>query len=260
LKAYCLIREGPHYRHDAFVAGLKAAGYEVVCKRPPVIMGGDVLVIWNRYGENHQLAERFERAGEAVLVAENGYLGRDPEGIQYYAIARGGHNGSGTWPEGGVERWTRLGVELAPWRAGGDYVLVAPNRSFGSPKMIMPVGWGERTARELERAGHKVRLRPHPGTRKPERPLEEDLAGARAVVIWASSVGVHALVAGVPVVCEAPYWICRGAAYRAWTPQEADDELRLDRFGAMRRLAWAQWTLSEIASGEPFQRLLAATN
>jgi len=257
LKAYCLIRQGPHYRHEAFVAGLKACGYEVVCGFPGGTIGrDDVLVIWNRYGANHQLAERFERAGAAVLVAENGYLGRDRDGIQYYALARGGHNGSGTWPDGGVERWARLGVDLKPWRDGGDYILVAPNRNFGSPTMVMPVGWGERTAKALEAAGHKVRLRLHPGTKKPERSLEEDLAGARAVVIWASSVGVHALVAGVPVVCESQYWICRSAAYRAWNKDEADDEMRLDRFGAMRRMAWAQWTIEELAAGEPFRRLV----
>jgi hypothetical protein len=27
-----------------------------------------------------------------------------------------------------------------------------------------------------------------------------------------------------------------------------------------RRLAWAQWTIDEIASGEPFERLLTCTS
>jgi hypothetical protein len=125
-----------------------------------------VLVIWNRYGEFEQLADRFEADGGTVLVAENGYLGAAVDGKtgipkqqvakgiepqHYYAIARHGHNGSGTWPEGGPERLAALGLELAPWRTDGRHILVCPNRYFGMKGFIQPQDWDEKTAQRLRK-------------------------------------------------------------------------------------------------------------
>jgi len=62
------------------------------------------------------------------------------------------------------------------------------------------------------------------------------------------------------VVYCAPHWICEGAAYVSYAALEAGDPaLNADswRLAAMQRMAWAQWSLAEIASGEPFRRLLA---
>lgn len=262
MNAYCLIRPQPHYRHDAFVAGLKAAGYVVNTGACGPGKPGDVLVIWNRYGSNEVLADRFEAEGGTVLVAENGYLGRDAEGRQHYAIARHGHNGSGQWPEGGPERWTRLGVELQPWRANGEHILLCPNRPFGMRGFEMPVHWVRDTVEALRRHTKRpIRVRPHPGNwqqqapQAPQVPLADDLANAWAAVIWASSAGVHALVAGIPVWCTAPWWICKAAAHDDLGQIEHEPAMRPDRFKAFARLAWAQWTVDEIAAGLPFRAL-----
>src|SRR5687767_11497644 len=102
------------------MTGLAAAGYDVRAGGPQGIERGDVVVMWNRYAENHELANRVEREGGVVLVAENGYVG--PGGVSphameprsVYALAIGGHNGSGSWTWGGPERWDVLGVALKP--------------------------------------------------------------------------------------------------------------------------------------------------
>jgi hypothetical protein len=203
-KAYCLIRQQPHYRHESFVAGLKAAGYDVACSRPDFPARRDqVLLIWNRYGEIEQLADRFEADGGTVLVAENGYLGAAVDGKtgipkqqvakgiepqHYYAIARHGHNGSGQT----VARWRpralceALGLELAPWRTDGRHILVCPNRYFGMKGFIQPQDWDEKTAQRLRKlTGRPVRIRPHPGNGKPLIPLEHDLQDCWAVAVWA---------------------------------------------------------------------------
>ena len=259
MKAWNLTRGDAHYRHDMFSAGLRAAGYDVQKGTPGSVGRGDALLIWNRYGDWHDRATRFEAAGGTVYVAENGYLG--PGGIsphamnprQIYALAAGGHNGQGRIPEGGPERFAALGVDLAPWRADGGHVLVCPNRSFGIPGMMMPPGWPADVCKRLQRLTRReVRLRPHPGNEQPKKPLADDLAGAWAVVIWSSSAGVHALVAGIPVICEAPRWICREAS---WYIDEIDNPPQPDRLGALQRMAWAQWSIEEIASGEPFRLL-----
>lgn len=259
MKAYCLIRPQPHYRSEAFVAGLKAAGYRVSSALPIAPRPGDILVIWNRYFSTHDLALEFERRGGMVIVAENGYLGMDRRDRQVYSMALHAHNGRGVWPHGGSERFAALGVTLKPWRETGEHVLVAPNRSFGMPGGIMPEGWANQVAEQLRKITKRpVRIRPHPGNGEPMRPLADDLRDAWAVVIWSSSVGVTALTEGIPVFCCAPWWICRSAAQTSITdidgpiPEAAD---RLRRY-AMERLAWAQWNLSEISDGTAFNHLL----
>lgn len=195
-----------------------------------------------------------------MLVAENGYLGAGgtspkfdvhpdgPKAHHYYALSWSWHNGRGQWPTGGPERFAALGVELKPWRQGGDYILVCPNRSFGVGEQVMHPDWADRVAFKLRKIGHRVLVRGHPGNNRPKRSLAEDLAGASEVWIWSSSAGVHALVEGIPVNCLAPYWICKGAGFGF------SDGARLP---VMERMAWAQWTLAEIESGEPFRHLLS---
>jgi hypothetical protein len=258
-RAYLAIREQPHYRHDAFVAGLQAAGYHVNKHLPSGPPGpGDVLVMWNRYSCNETTADQWEAKGGAVLVAENGYCGRDAKGHQLYAIAVHGHNGSGTWPIGGPERWQQLGIELRPWREAGAHILVCPNRHFGMKGLAMPTDWTPATLKALRQVTKRpIRVRPHPQDSKPERTLAEDLTGAWACVIWASSAGVQALYSGIPVIALSPWWICKAAAGDSLA--RIENPHMSERAPVFERLAWAQWTVDEISRGEPFRRLLSDT-
>ena len=90
--------------------------------------------------------------------------------------------------------------------------------------------------------------------RAPRQPgLEAALVDCHAVVTWASAIAARALVAGVPVLYEAPSLICAGACRRGINGIEAPRYS--DRLPALERLAWAQWSLAEIESGLPFARL-----
>lgn len=260
-RAWCDIKPHPHYRAGAFEAGLRACGFHVLMRQLPADppQPGDVLVIWNRYSDRELTADKWEKHGGTVLVAENGYCGRDAQGIQHYALARHGHNGSGEWPDGGPERWQGLGIGMRPWRLDGTHVLVCPNRHFGMKGLAMPVDWEKRTVAELRRFTKRpVRVRPHPGNDKPARELAADLQNCWAAVIWASSAGVHALLAGIPVFALSPWWICKTAAQPSLADIEAP-ALEPDlRPAAFARLAWAQWTVEEIARGDAFRHLLPA--
>lgn len=259
MKAYNLTRREVHYRHEIFSAGLKAAGYDVKIERPDKISPGDVLLIWNRYGQMHDIATRFERAGGTVIVAENGYMGRDENGNQFYALARGGHNGAGDFPVGGPERFAALDIELKPWREAGNKIVIRGQRGIGNTVMASPPNWhGDMAARLRTRTKRPVQVIAHPGNGA-EACLahEQYLIGAHALVTWSSSVGVKALALGVPVFFAAPHWICAGAALRVAADLEnprMDDAARLS---AMQRMAWGQWSLAEISAGEPFRRLAA---
>lgn len=241
------------------MAGLRALGYDV--RLHPPARGqqeGNVLLTWNRYEPNNSIADGFEEDGGTVIVAENAYLGLDRGNRTRYAMAVGGHNGGGFWPlvtDGGA-RWRALGIEVKPWRTEGEHVLVCPNRSFGRPGYIMPLDWAEKTAAQLRGyTSRPVRVRAHPGNGAPKTPLEDDLRNAWAVVIWASSVGCESLVRGIPTYSMAPAWVCKPATCTGGL-RTINAPTLPDRMPALHSLAWAQWELQEIQSGEAFQHLL----
>lgn len=221
---------------------------------------------WNRYGGNHGIASRFEAEGGTVIVAENGYLGfggstpkfdvhpGGPKPGDYYSVALGWHNGRGKWPSGGPERFQALGVELKPWRNDGEYILVCPNRGFGVGEQVMRADWADRCAERLRKQTKlPVRIRRHPGNDEPKKaPIAADLKGAKAVFVWSSSVAVHSLLAGIPTFIEAPFQIVKGASARG----SVDAPELPDRLPHFERMAWSQWTCSEIEQGVPFKHLL----
>lgn len=261
MKAVCLIREQPHYRRDAFVNGLRRAGYTVDTRGSPS-EPSDLLVIWNRYGSNEMMADAWETQGGTVLVAENGYVGRDSQGRQLYALAAHGHNGSGWWPRADSSRFEALGLEVRDWvhRPEGC-ALVCGQRGIGSRTMASPPDWHVGAARMIE---SPVKLRLHPGNKPdPNAPtVEKDLDGARVCVIWSSSSGVKALLRGVPVIYDAPHWVCEDAAIPLRQlklfEKPSPDALNEMRAKALSDMAWAQWSIEELETGLPFSLFRAA--
>lgn len=193
----------------------------------------DILCSWNRIREAGPAADAFEAAGLPVLITENASWGNEFGGGHWLTMARSYHNVSGMFPIGDSDRWDGLGIKLAPWRTKGETVIL-PQRGIGPRATVMPYGWAN---------GKVGRLRAHPG-RFPGIPLEQDLAGAGKVMTWGSGAAIKALILGIPVESDMPNWIGE---------QDNTDAGRLAMF---RSLAWAQWRLEEIRSGEAFGRLL----
>lgn len=226
-------------RVELFARGLRLNGYNVI---PGVTFkpeAQDLLVTWNRIGSGQTAAQAFERAGRPVLVTENATWGNSFAGDRWYHIARSRHNTAGMFPVGGPDRWDSLGVEPAPWGTGTETVILE-QRGIGSPPTAMPRGWGQDAARR-----YGGRVRKHPG-KGPAKALEADLANAARVVTWGSGAALQALLWGIPVVSEMPGWI--GAC----------DNTDAGRLEMLRRMAWAQWTHDEIASGYAFRVLLGS--
>lgn len=255
--AYSFLREQPHYRSEAFHAGLRACGFDVRQRQYPAPVGpGDVVLVWNRYGQGEIYAKAGERAGATVLVAENGYLGADAAGVQLYALSAGQHNGAGWWVPGDAERLAGQGIALQPWRASGDHILVLPSRGVGPAGIGQPASWVDIATADLRRRTDRpIRVRLHPGTETPPTTLEQDLNGAWAVVTWGSGAAIKALALGVPAFHAMPAWIGAPAAL----PLTADLEAPFlgDRVPMFERLSGAQASLDEIASGQAFRRLLS---
>lgn len=244
-----LLRHGQHYRAEAFAQGLRRHGYQVEQRWQRQPRPDDLLLIWNRTRSYEAMAQIYEAAGARVVVAENGYLDR-LDGTKHYALALGGHNGTGRWFVGAGPRFE---IEDEPWRKDGTRVLVLPQRGIGQKGVAMPIHWEPNVMDRLERITQRqIVLRRHPGHVKGAPPL--DFQDIWCVVTWGSGAAMKALRAGVPVFHQLKNWI--GAPGAAPLVDDIETRHTPDRHLLWTRVSWAQWSLEEIASGEAFDRLL----
>jgi hypothetical protein len=228
VKAYISLRHAQGDRAKAFHDGVRSLGYQVIWGDPPG--DGDLYLTWGRIGHADILASRF---GGKVIVVENASWGKSFAGHDWYHIANNYHNLSGMFPIGGNDRFDSLGVEFDPFREEGETVVLL-QRGMGAKKYAQPRGWGR---------NFDGRIRSHPG-RMESIPLEYDLRKCKKVITWGSGAAIKALMMGIHVESHLPNWIGE---------QDNTEEGRLNMF---RRLAWAQWRLDEIRSGECFRWLL----
>ncbi len=250
--ATVLMDDQPGWRWDAFAAGLKVCGYKALKYQQPSPTG--VLVTWNRWHRNDRVAAEYEKFGFPVIVAENGYIGKDSQGRQLYALARTHHLGAGRWFVGEEDRWSGLDIEVKPWRSDGAHIVLLPQRGYGPPGIAMPKNWVADVSIRLSRiTKRRVVVRDHPGAGRPS--MNRDLQGCWAAVTWGSGAGVKAIVAGTPVFHELPNWI--GAPAARYGIDQIEDPALCDRAPMLHRLSHAQWGTDEIATGESFRRLLS---
>lgn len=237
VKAWLNLRYTVPERLRAFVAGLERHGYRAEIGFPDRIGPKDLFCTWNRINMGNVIAQKFQDQGLPVIVAENAAWGNDFLGRRWYSLARNYHNTAGCFPIGPQDRWDSLGVELAPFRQKGSWIVL-PQRGIGSPPTRMPGGWATGVA-----ARYGARIRPHPGQRA-AKSLKQDLEGVGTAVTWGSGAAIKALMMGVSVISEMPRWIGH------------QDNTEAGRLNMFRTLAWAQWELKEIESGEAFAHLL----
>lgn len=247
-RALLSLRHCQSDRYLAFTKGLERCGYTVTSK-PFEPCEDDVFATWNRFPNVESIARDFEQVGGLVFVAENPWIkpaGKKSGGM--VALSIGHHNGAGWWPAGGPERWDSFEIDFSPWRSQGGRVLVLPQRGYGESGVAMPGSWTQNVvARIPQFTERSVTVRPHPGLYRPKEP---DFHKTWCAVTWASGAAIKALVAGIPVFYEMKDWI--GAAAATYGVRDIERPFLGDRLPMFQRLAWAQWYLSEIETGEPF--------
>lgn len=247
-------------RVAALAAGWRAMGGKVLAcgSNPeewrPEWQGAAAAVVCGLHARTLPGRQVCQQAGIPVIVTDLGYVRRaDHDGDDGYYQAGIGRIG---WlPPFSVpgDRWLALGlrVEPAPSVPGGRILALGQvpfDSQHGMGESALD-GWLKKRVRGVQQVAGELPVvyRPHPNQKgkldwevvERNRPLTEAIADSRVVVTYNSTAGTEAVRLGIPVVCDP------GAHYAgvAWAPH------RTTREGYFYRLAYAQWTLAELADG-----------
>lgn len=242
-----------------FIAGLQRHGIAAEVQHCHQYQPSDLAVFWGARPVQIMTAQR--KAGLDYLIVERGYVRRE----EYVSLGFNGLNGQADFlnADSPPDRWLKLGVEMKSWKLGGDYILLCGQIPGDASLHGIPVQQ-EYTRLAIELANmHRrpVYWRPHPlratRLRVPLEahtgPLDEALAGAWCIVTLSSNVAVDATLSGTPAITmdarSMAYPITRHDLMYSLIPW------RPDRRQWAYNLAYAQWNMDEVASGEAWAHL-----
>ena len=236
----------------------------------------DVAVIWSllwagRMQQNQAVWQEFRCSNRPVIVLEVGMLDR---GQTWKVGVNGTGYGCYSTTDLNPYRPQQLGIELQPWKTQGNHILIAAQRTDSEQWIGQPAAeqWLANTvACVKQHSDRSIVVRTHP--RQPisvpagcyhARPARlsgsyddydfpSDLHGAWAVINYNSGPGSQAVIAGVPAFV--------GSSSLALPVGNTDlsqieNPIRPDREQWITELCHTEWTLEEIATGKPFERLL----
>ncbi len=249
---------------DALVAGFLRHGIKPEIKRgdwprrmKPIdtdycqYLDCDVAVHWGIGRYYDVMGIQKERGGRS-LVVERGYVG---DRFAYASLGFDGLNGRADFNLDRVPltatRWRDLFACEQPWRDDdlGSVLVIGQMPGDQAVANVDLPGFYKAATEAFP--SDDVVLREHPGLKPSVGPISEALAGARLVVTMNSNSAVDAVLAGVPAIS-----MDRGSmAWDVTTHSFEAEPIRPVREDWMRRLAYCQWSLEEIASGEAWEHL-----
>jgi hypothetical protein len=262
---------------SAAVAGLMAHGYEInhVAQtgfRANEWMPCDLCVIYGMRNNGMDIIEAHAQKGVRSIIVDLGYISRAMKSNGYEGHWQVGLGGLNWLPQSAPsDRFERLGVPYPARAARTGYVLIAEQTPFDASHGMGMEGinaWTAKAVARCEELGLPYKVRRHPMNKMvspdelPTCPIEDDLAQAGCVYVHNSNVGNDALLAGIPVVCD------KNAIFPPIYAELANDELKPDleypypekMKDYLHRLAYAQWTRGEIASGEAFEYVIKSVS
>ncbi len=201
----------------------------------------------------HLWREARADLGREWFYCDNSYF--DSARGTFFRVTKNRLQHPGTGQSTG-ERFASLGIEVKPWRSGGDHVVVCPQSEHFMHRIAGYQGdWLKDAVWTLKNTTPRaVRVRSWDRDKKrAASTLQADLDGAYALATWSSAAAVTALIEGVPVVVQG-----KDCAAKAMSGE-------LDRIEALPkpddRERWAgvladnQWSLDEFARGDAWKAL-----
>lgn len=236
---------------EAFATGLRRHGIDAEVSISPD--PADLQVFW---GVRSAKAIAAQKSSEReICILERGYVW---DRFSYTSVSFGGGlNGRGQF-RGDLRdpsRWNKHFAHLMqPWRDREGYALIVGQVPADmSLAGLRPRSIWAAVADQLRDLGYHVRFRPHPqaqgieihGTDNIGGTLQEAFDGASLVVGINSNATLDAVLAGIPTVTlddRAMAWPVTG--------HDVSERIMPDRTAWATALAWKQWTMSEMESGE----------
>jgi hypothetical protein len=241
----------------------------------------DVAVIWSvlwngRMARNELVWNYYHNKNKPVVVLEVGALNRG----RLWKVGVNGINGSGYFGPTGMDskRRNMLGINIEPWKQSNDIIIcLQHSRSEQWENMPVLEMWVDKIISETRNiSDRKIIVRTHPRHRIQfkhnykdvilDNPRSVDavndsinfknaLSSAWAVINWNSNPGVVAALHGIPVFT-GPTSLAKPIANLDF--RMIEKPLMPNRDQWANDLAYTEWTIDEIAGGEPLDRLSLA--
>jgi len=206
--------------------------------------------------------------GKSNIVVERGFLHRD----RYYMVGWGGLNNRANFlnDNSPPDRWNKLGIALEDWSAKrGDNILLCGQIPWDSSvQHIDFIKWCHNTVKKLQKyTKRKIIFRPHPSGKNifkkikgvptsQNKDLVADLSNTWCTVTFNSNTGVDSLLHNIPVYAYdegSMVWdICTKDLEHIDDVQPPPIEFRQQW---VYNLAYTQWNLEELKSGETWDHL-----
>lgn len=232
-----------HAHMDAMKKGFPAR--HVSLDENKLAPGDDVLHIVGglQFGALDRMRE-IQMNGAPYIFYDRAYFGGGPgkDRLRITANAYQKHR----IQKGATSRFRRLGVELKPWKNGGDHVLLVPPSAAVRALFSLTENWEGRLVSRL----NEITSLPIKVSRKGDPvPLEERLRNCWCVVTWTSNVAVDAIVAGVPAFTSQFSAAAPVAGSILELETLFENPPKPDREEWAESLAWGQFRLDEIRDG-----------
>jgi len=252
----------------SFAQGAEKRGHRVIWRNPAPftpeqVEDFDAVVVLGMQPRKRLVVEAYNRAGRPAVVVDLGYLKRE----EYFQVGLNGLNWLPPFdcPD---DRFRALGISRASRprstkkKPGVHIVIAGQKPGDGQHRMAdnqAVITWAQGVVDRIrEITDRPIIWRPHPlAPVQPvrfaelsdprERTLARDLDGAHALVTFNSNAGHEALLAGIPVFCDPSAMYAEVANTDLSLIETPRWQSTKDYFS---RLAYAQWTLDEMACGE----------
>lgn len=257
---------------EAFVNGLRVHGDEGVIRE----LTGEVQIATDCDAacmvgvKSRELFQANWRAGVHTIMLDKGYSRHKApgpvRGWEYWRVAVDAHHPTANLMQRRYksDRFERLGIEILPWRETGEHVLIAGSSAkyhefYG---LKGPTTYAKGIVRAIRAVSDRpIVYRPKPSWRDavpltktrfsqlPESMLDV-LAGAWATVTHGSNACFESVINGIPCI------ILGDAVAKPLSSTDIADIEAPRLAGEAERLSWAsalayhQWTLAELYSGE----------
>lgn len=261
----------------AFADGARALGHEVIFNQ----MNADIIVIWSilwhgKMKQNHAIWLTCKRIGIPIIVLEVGGLSRG----KLWRVGLNHINANGIFGNDrdlDMQRSRKLGISLRPWSSGANILICGQHsKSEQWVNKPAPVSWLRQLVDDISIYSDKpIIFRPHPRDfdwcdhellrgitiHRPKKIIgsyddfnhDEDFKSAACVINPSSNTGILAAIAGKPIFTDKDslaFPVSNTSLHTLNKPLTSDRSVWLEK------ICHTEWSIDEIRTGIPLNRLL----